>query len=229
MDPARFEWWSAGRSTYVLAWVSRKVGTPTGAGPGLRRRHFTLCVVPALSAMLVGGWAHPAFAEDVTLPANLQAQLIAKVSLYDRNFRERTGDRARVAIAAKPSSLASMRDADLMKTAFVELRDIDGTVVEPVLLSFTGAAALATECKARRISILYVTQGFDREIAAIRGALDGLPVMTVGPFADYARNGIVLGIQRVEGRPRLFVHLEQSKKQGLRLASSLLNIVTVYR
>src|SRR5260221_470122 len=50
---------------------------------------------------------HPGFGEPVVVPAELQAELVAKLLPYDRSFRARAADEVVVLLVVKPRSAES--------------------------------------------------------------------------------------------------------------------------
>jgi hypothetical protein len=169
----------------------------------------------------------PTIAEDVAVPVDLQAELMAKIASYDKNFAARAGDQAHVLIVSRRGDADSERTAVHMTRALSGLGDIGGLSHDETTVPFTNAKALADLCKARRISIVYVTQALGGEIEAIRDSLTGISVLSVAAVPGYVPRGIVLGFDVVSGRPKLVVHLGQAKKQSVALKAEVLKLVRV--
>ena len=80
------------------------------------------------------------------------------------------------------------------------------------------------------MAIVYLTQGFDGDVDAIREALDGVSVMTCATVPDYVvRGGAVIGFDLVSGKSKILVNLTQAKKQSVNLDSNVLTIATVFK
>jgi hypothetical protein len=195
-----------------------------GIGAPCSRRR-ALALVSALPALLV---ARKARAEDVAVPPRLQAELLARVAGYDRNLARRAGDLARVLLVIKPGDDESVRVVAQMKTALGELERIGDLPHDEEVVSFGDAAGIASACRARRAAVVFFGPGFDRDLAQLRSALDGVDVLSVSAVADYVPRGIVLGFDLVSGRPKLLVNLTQARRQGIAFRADLLKIMRVY-
>ena len=179
-------------------------------------------MVPAL--LLAG----EAMADEVAVPPRLQAELLARVAGYDRNLARRAGDVVRVLLVAKPSNPESTRIVAQMRTALGEVDRVGDLPHEESIVSFENATGIAAACRAQRASILYFGPGFGDDIDALRGALDGVDVLSVTAVADYVPRGIVLGFDLVSSRPKLLVNLTQARRQGIAFRADVLKIMKVY-
>src|SRR5512139_3123878 len=92
-------------------------------------------------------------AGEGTVPPAVQAQLLAKVAGYDRGFRERAGQTARVVLLTKKGSAESQRVVNQLDAALRRESTIAGLPYEVTTLQFKDAPSLAKECKARQISV----------------------------------------------------------------------------
>ena len=167
-------------------------------------------------------------AEDVAVPVGLQAELIAKVASYDKNFAERAGDRAQIAILTKAGNADSTRTAAHMQSALGALPQVGGLPHDEHMVTWSGGGALAAYVKARRIAIVYVTPGFAEDIAEMSGALDGVDVLSVAAVSEYVPKGIVLGFDLVSGKPKLLVNLTQAKRQKVSFKAEVLKMMKVF-
>ncbi|MFO0679471.1 MAG: YfiR family protein [Polyangiaceae bacterium] len=166
--------------------------------------------------------------EEPGVPIGLQAELIAKVAAYDKNFPTRAGDRAHVLIVTKSGDPDSTRAATHMQSALGALNQVGGLPHDEATVPFTSAAALAQVCRDRRIAIVYLTAGFGADIDAIRAALDGVSVLSIAAIADYVPKGVVLGFDLVSGKPKLLVQLAQAKRQDVAFKAEVLKLMKVY-
>jgi hypothetical protein len=165
--------------------------------------------------------------DDVPVPAELQASLLAKVSSYDRNLAERSGDKVRIMLVGKPSEPTSMPFVRQMAQALSDVGGFGKLPHEEQVIEYKGADDLAQKCKTEHISILYLGPGFHGDVEAIRGAFDTTPVLTVTATpADVAR-GIILGFDLVYGKPKLVLHLAQARKQKIDLVAEVLKLMRI--
>jgi hypothetical protein len=190
----------------------------------LRRSVVSATVVCALLLALPLGAA-----EEVVVPVQLQAELLAKLVPYDRNFLPRAGSRVRTLIVLKPSDPASKRVSMGLKDALSRFTDIARLPHEEVLVNYEGAAALAKACREQRATILYIPEGLGGEVAEIGRALRGQDLLSVSGVAEDVARGVVLGFDLVSGKPKLVVNLEQAKQQNVSFKAEILKLVKVIR
>jgi YfiR/HmsC-like len=207
---------------------SARPGAPL-TSPDLCRGRVSVC---GRRAALVGTfaalWLRRASAEDVVVPVRMQAELLAKVAIYDRNFEARNGGRVKVLIVVNPGDHSSRLAGSGMKNVLGSLETIGNLPHEDEIISYTDAPSLAEMCKARKVGILYVTPGFSGQLPAMRAALGSLDLLTVGSIADYVPGGIVLGFDLVSGKAKLLVNLSQARKQHVEFRAEVLKLMRVY-
>jgi hypothetical protein len=185
-------------------------------------------VVLLLSGLCAGILlARVCLAQNVTVPADLQAELLSKVSTYDRNFQPRAGGLVRVLIVVQRGTPRSERSGALFKGALSGLDRLGGLPHEEEIVHYDSAAALGRRCRAERVSIVYVTPGLDGEITQLRVAFSGLDVLTVSEVADYVPAGLVLGFELLSGKPKMVLNLEQAKLQNVHFDPSVLRLMRV--
>jgi hypothetical protein len=170
----------------------------------------------------------PGHAESVTAPVVLQAELLAKVAEYDRNFAARAGDRAQVLLVTQPTNADSVTVAQQMSSALGRLSEIAGLPHDETIIRYPGATELARVCRERHVSIVYFGPGFRDDVGDIRAALSGVDVLTVASVPDYVKEGIVLGFDVVSGHPKLLFNLPQARLQKVALTATVLKLMTVY-
>ncbi|MET0593653.1 MAG: YfiR/HmsC family protein [Polyangiaceae bacterium] len=168
-----------------------------------------------------------AYADDVPVPAELQATLLAKVVTYDRNLPARAGDRVHVLLVGKPSDPTSMPFVRQLSQAISGLGPFGKLPHDEEIVEFRGEADLVRKCRASRASIVYFGPGFRDDITAIRVALEQLALMTVSASPEDVPRGIVLGFDLVFGKPKLVVHLGQSRKQQVDFTAEMLKLVRI--
>jgi len=163
---------------------------------------------------------------DVAVPAKLQAQLIAKIAAFDRNFPGRAAGNALVLVVFKPGDAESTQLAQQVGS---ELRDLsDGGVAKTIdVIPFGGAASLAAACKSRHAAIVYLSASLDREVPAIAAALAGGDVLSIGATAAHAESGTVVGFDLEGGKPKIVVNLTPARAQNVSLKADLLRLARI--
>lgn len=181
----------------------------------------------AVAAAIVAGTRVAAAGE--AMPASIEAELVARLASYDRNLKARAGARVTILIAVKEGDAISERDAAQLVAAFARIEHVGGLPHETSIEKFSGSTNLVAACKAKRAAIVLVTEALASEVEALRAAFEGVDVLTVGPSADMARRGMVLGVELVSSRPKLFTNLTQAGKQNVAMSAEVLKLMTVYR
>lgn len=190
-----------------------------------RRRFLLLTTFVAMSI-----WKSPlAIAAPVAVPLALQAELLVKVAVYDRNLRERAAGTVRVLVVVKRDDAASLAAAGNVEHRLDAVDVIGGMPHQHERVTFTNAKDLAARIRERRISCVYLMPGLSTDIDGIREALTGGDVLTVSAVPEDVARGVVLGFDQTSGKPKLLVNLTQAQKQYVNLTSDLLRIATVIR
>lgn len=184
-------------------------------------------IASALAALSVVMVFEVALADDIAVPAALQATLLAKVVTYDRNLAERAGDRVHTLLVGKPKDPTSMPFLRQVRQALSEIDTFGSYPHDEQIVEFVGATALVEKCRAERISIVYLGPGLHEDIDAIRAALEPLSILTVSANPEEVQRGVVLGFDLVQGKPKLVVHLPQARKQRVNLQSDLLKLMRI--
>jgi hypothetical protein len=178
-------------------------------------------------AVLVG--ARSGTGQASGLPAELQATLIAKLVSYDRNYTDRAGDVALVVVLVKSGNAKSELSAATIKSALGQVDRIGGRPHKERVDTYQSPAALAELCRSKRVAVVYVTAGFQDEIAAIKSALTGVDVLTVAAVPEYVPSGIVLGFEVVSGKSKITLNLAQARQQRVDFKADALKLMKVYR
>jgi hypothetical protein len=167
-------------------------------------------------------------AEDLVVPVSLQAELIAKVAAYDRNFAARAGDTVRTLIVSKNGDAQSARVAAQMQSALAGVGDVAGLPHTETVATFTSGGDLAAMVKSKGYAVVYITPGLDGDVGAIAGSLNGVSVLTVSAVPGYVPRGIVLGFDSVSGKSKLLANLTQARLQNVAFKSEILKLMKVY-
>lgn len=202
-------------------------GHRKGPAPPWPRRRVVSTLV--LIALAVWCGARSSRAQTANVPAELQAQLLSKLSAYDRNFAARAGDVAQVLILVKSGSARSTLSGATMKTALSHLDRFGGLPHQEQIVSFESAPALASLCRSKRAAIVYVTPGLESEIDAIKSSLTGVDVLSVAAVPEYVPRGIVTGFEVVSGKPKLSINIAQARQQRVDFKADVLKLMKVYR
>jgi hypothetical protein len=192
------------------------------------RRISKLLRVVVTTTALALSLSSPGSAQSMPVPTSSQAELIAKLAGFDRNFAARAGGKAVIILVAMPGDAESMSAALEMKAAFSRLPSVGNLPHEELVVTQSSASALADLVRSKHAAIVYLGPGFDKQIPAIRDALSSLDVLSVGAIPGYVPSGIVLGFDLVSGRPKLLIQVVQARKQKVAFPASVLSLMKVY-
>ena len=185
-------------------------------------------LVSALTTMVLAGLIAAAPGDRLAVPLELQAELLAKVVRYDRNFAPRVGAKARVLVVYAPDAPESERVARLLTSALQAQQSIGGVAHEEELVPFVNAAKLAALARERKAALVVFAPGLAVHASAVATAFDGFDGLTVSTTPDGVREGLVLGFDLVSGRPRMLLNLTQSRRQHADFRAEVLQLMTVY-
>jgi hypothetical protein len=163
------------------------------------------------------------------VPAVAQAELLAKLVGFDRNFAARARGKATILIVSMPGDAESLSAALEMKAALSRLPTVGNLPHEEIMLTYSNAAAVAQAVRSRRAAVVYLGPGFDKQIPEIRDALTSLDVLSVAANPAYVPAGIVLGFDLVSGRPKLLLQVGQARKQNVAFPASVLSLMKIYQ
>jgi hypothetical protein len=171
--------------------------------------------------------AAPLAAEQVQIPARLQAALVAKVAAYDTRFAARANGQALVLIVVAGGKAESERFGEEIRAELSVQPKIGGLSHSEEIVRFTTAAELARLVRERRAALIYLAPALSHDAPQIANALTGIDVLSVAALAGDVEQRIVLGFARESGRPRLLVNLEQARRQNVNFNPDLLRLVRV--
>jgi hypothetical protein len=184
---------------------------------------FTSCRFVGFVVLLTA----PAFAvaaDEIEVPIEIQAALVAKLAAYDRSLKARAGDKVLVLIVTRDGDPESQKVAKAVANS-VESKEILGLPVVSEIAIYKDASTLAADCKAKRAAIAYLTPGLGAEVEKIAKSLEGADLLTVSAVAEYVEKGAVLGFSLASGRPKMLFHLAQAGRQNVKLPPNVLSLM----
>jgi hypothetical protein len=175
----------------------------------------------------VAAAALDARADSATVPLGLQVELFAKVADYDKTLLGRSEGMVRILVVTRAGVAESASAGARVLNALSAIATISGLPHQDTSVEFTDAPSLIALCKARGVSILYMTPGLVDVDENVSKELANIPVLSVSATAEGTAKGMVLGFDLAGGKPKLVVNLPASKRQGVRLSVEVLRIATV--
>lgn len=180
-----------------------------------------------VTAMVLAGLVAAAPEDRLAVPVELQAELLAKVVRYDRNFARRAAGRARVFIVYAASSSESERVARQLKAALQSQPLLGGVPHEEELVPFVSPAQLVALAKERKAVLVLFAPGVAHaaELGVAFNDFDGL---TVSSTPEGVREGLAMGFDLLSGRPRMLLNLSQARRQHADFRAEVLQLMTVF-
>lgn len=175
-----------------------------------------------LAALLISASDEPA------VPAGLQAGLLARLLRHDRQFTAEKAPRVSVLVvhSADPSSRASARQ---VLTALGEQDSLGGRAHTATLYALGTAEALLEHVTRNEVRLVIFAPG--TLSSALTGALsrelDGKSVFTVSMTTDGVPSGVLLGFELESGKPRMWLNLQQARRQGADLRAEVVKLMKV--
>lgn len=192
----------------------------------LRRRtrqgiSFCLAVLIALVASV-------AAADEVSVPVELQVELLDRIVRYERSFAAQTSP-VHVLVVTRPSSPESVRVSAQLVARLRHTGRLGGRPATVSTSAFTNVSALVTQARTSSSRLVYLTPGLGSDARAIATSLTSLDVITVSAVGSDVDRGIVLGFELVSSRPRVAVNLGAARAQRLQFSAQFLRLARVVR
>jgi hypothetical protein len=188
---------------------------------------FVLRLLAAALAAWVVSLAWIAEAQEASVPASVQAELVAKLASYDKNFATRSGDRVRIMIVTMRGDADSTHMGGQLRAAFAEMDRVGGLPHEELMAEYSDPPTLASTCRNQHVAIVYLTAGMFHEVEAIGKALEGVSILSVGAVGGYSSKGAVIDFFTEGGKPKIALNLAQARRQQVALAPEVVRIMRV--
>ncbi len=164
------------------------------------------------------------------LPPQAEAPILLRILAYDRALDRTPGDNLVIAIVYDVANKTSNNARGGIVRAFrgAQVQSIGGRALKYVELN-VAAANVADVFRQQSVAAAYVTPGLDDRLPAIVTAAADTHVTTLGGNLRYARRGVAVAVDTMNGRPQIFVNLAAARASGADLTSSLLKLATVIK
>jgi hypothetical protein len=190
----------------------------------MEARSRSRLLAAALAAIVVGGGGRSARAD---VEAEKQALVMLRVLAYDHALASRSGPTVRLAVVHGESA-ASLSCAGRMRAVFERL--VKRVVVTGKRLEVdTIAVAQLTEqtLAGRRVSVLYVCRGSERDVPLIAKAARAAQALSFTDQETYLQLGLSIALSAGETKIGISVNLVAARAEGARLAGQLLQLSKV--
>lgn len=182
-------------------------------------------MVPLLAGMALSLEPRLAWAEEPSIPLDLQAQLSAKVFEYVESPPLGGGSQLPLGILVNARDANSMRAAVELRAAFARVSASGRRTFDAQIIEWSSGPALTDEIARRKVTVLYLTPGLATDLAAVVSALAGRRVLTISAVDTYVAGGAILGYELSSGHPHMILNLHQAKRQEIVLRAALVKLV----
>lgn len=189
----------------------------------LPRRSFVIGLIVAAASA-----PGDAMAESATAPFAVQAEIVTRLLPYDRGFEDRVTSHVSFLLLTRSGDAESASAAHQMRKALTDIGKVRERPIQVDSAEYSTPSELMTLCRERRINVLYLCPGLAKEVAAIRGALVNSGILSVAAVEPYVAQGVVLGVDVANGKPRMSINLAQARAQNIDFPSSILKLARIY-
>jgi hypothetical protein len=169
---------------------------------------------------------YPAWAEEPTIPLDLQAQLTAKISEYVQS-PALDADHLPLGILVNARDAESIRAGGELRAAFARVSASGRRSFDAEIIPWAGAGSLADELGRRKLAMLFLTPGLSSNLDTIVGVLAHRRVLTIAAVDAYVARGVILGYELSSGHPRMILNLRQAKSQDVVLRAALMKLARI--
>ncbi len=147
------------------------------------------------------------------------AEQLFKVVSYDRNLKARTSDGLRLLILFTPGGESSRNGAAAFQKEVAALTRAsrEDAPIATEILPYAGETELYRDLVAKKVSALYVSEGFDESLPAVVRAAEEAGVMTLAGNPDDVERGLVVGILHQGDAKKIVVNMGAADRAGVDL------------
>jgi len=171
-----------------------------------------------------------AHADDAVSPTR-RAIVIARVLAYDGALAARAGATLVIGVLYKKGNPASERGAEEAVKSFKPLESVmvASLPFRALAAPFAGASALEALIDKEGVDALFLCDGLDAEMTAIKQISHKRKVLTLGTQESQMKAGVALGVVTESGKLQIVVNLAFSREEGAEFSSDLLRIARVIK
>jgi hypothetical protein len=179
----------------------------------------------ALMMALTGAGLSPE--QEMSIPLDVQVQLMVRIFSFDRAMDERAKDGLTVGILYQERYRTSANIADEVEELLSHAVWSASGPAQIVRIPWEGRAAAEQILREKNVGILYIAPLRSADIRSICDmcAAHQVPAFTGVP--EYVSDGVPLGVARRGGKASILVNLPAARASGLDLSSQVLHIVEV--
>ena len=162
------------------------------------------------------------------LPAGEQLNVLLKALTFDRNLKERRGERLTIGIVYQDSFKKSMQVKDEMIEAFktIPIKEIFGYSLHVVPIDLR-LISLEEAVTTQDVGILYITPLNSYDIQKISELSRRKGVITLSGVPQYSEQGIAVTVGKKGETPQIIINLDAARAEGADFSSQLLKMAKI--
>jgi hypothetical protein len=170
-----------------------------------------------------------AYAKSSMAPSVVQAQIMTRILPYDRAFEQKVKREVVVVLVQRADDSESASAVQQMQNALKDVGDVRGRSLRVRVLAYSSPSALAASLRGEGAHVVYIAPGLLREVPLIAQALAGSGVLSFAANEPCVPEGIVLGVEIADGKPRMSINLRQARTQKIEFPAAILKLAKVYQ
>ena len=165
------------------------------------------------------------------VPPSRQAVIVLRALAYDGNLKNRAGPIVNIAIMHKKGNSASEQMGVAVTQAFISRQStlVTGLPIAISRLAYKTPDELKDAIVGSGIDVLYVCDGLEGDLDAIKDITRQTKVLSVGANREQIEKGLSLGVVEMDGKVTILVNLQGSRLEGVSFTSDLLRLASVIR
>ena len=163
------------------------------------------------------------------MPTARFAAIIARMLTYDTSLPGRAGASIDIAVLYRSGDAESTSEASDTAAMIRTLtkNGIGSLQVKTYSLAFADAAKLDRDAMSYGIDVFIVADALAEQIAAIKQVSTRRKITSIGRSSAQVRRGLAVALYQLDGKSKILVNLEVSKREGAAFSSDLLRLCEV--
>ena len=185
----------------------------------------TITVLLCLSVLSVRGYAN-----DLTVPLDLQAKLFLKALTYDKNLKKQDDNHLTIGVLHFPGQPQSKECA----TGFYEIlemfkdKTISGLGIQTVLYEYDTPELFRKMISREGVDVVYIAAGPKARISEVIRITQSEKVFSCTGVVDYVtESGVSMSVGVLNKKPRIYLNLSSAKAEGADLGAQFLRITKI--
>jgi hypothetical protein len=160
-----------------------------------------------------------------------QAVITLRALAYDNNLGKRAGGSLTVAVLFKEGHAGSVDSSRKWTEALGKLGAlrVQGMTLQVVRLAYTDAASLKGAVAAQGLDALFVCEGLEAEVDALKALSRSAKVLTITGSAALVERGLSLGIVLSGDKNTILINPQASAEEGVSFGSDLLRLAKMVK